>query len=78
MSIGHDVHTTACGDYAIGLGKCGQMGANTIVINATTTNITDTNTDRCFINPIRGVAHGLGVGVMKYNSSTHEVTYSTN
>ena len=27
--------------------------------------------------PIRGVAHGLGVGVLKYDTTTFEITYST-
>tara|TARA_E500000318_G_scaffold48328_1_gene45487 strand:- start:219 stop:536 length:318 start_codon:yes stop_codon:yes gene_type:complete len=30
------------------------------------------------ISNIRGVAHGLGVGVMHFNTSTNEITYSTN
>ena len=30
------------------------------------------------VKDIRGVAHGLGVGVLHYNTSTKEITYSTN
>jgi len=29
------------------------------------------------VKDIRGVAHGLGVGVLHYNTSTKEITYST-
>jgi hypothetical protein len=31
-----------------------------------------------FCANVRGVAHGLGVGVMHYNTGTNEITYSTN
>jgi hypothetical protein len=31
-----------------------------------------------FCTNIRGVAHGLGAGVMHYNTGTNEITYSTN
>ena len=30
------------------------------------------------VKDIRGVAHGLGIGVLHYNSGTKEITYSTN
>ncbi len=52
-----------------------------IFLNANTSSggiqtITGT-TPGLYINPIRGVAHGLGVGVLKYDPLTYEVTYST-
>ena len=31
-----------------------------------------------FCTNIRGIAHGLGAGVMHYNTGTNEITYSTN
>ena len=31
-----------------------------------------------FCANVRGVAHGLGAGVMHYNTGTNEITYSTN
>jgi len=31
----------------------------------------------CFIRPMRGVALGLGVGVVYYNTTTFELQYST-
>lgn len=30
-----------------------------------------------FVEGVRGVAHGLGVGVLHYDTITHEITYST-
>lgn len=30
------------------------------------------------VKDIRGVAHGLGTGVLHYNPTTKEITYSTN
>jgi hypothetical protein len=30
-----------------------------------------------FVNPIRGVAQGIGVNVLFYNPSTFEILYST-
>jgi hypothetical protein len=31
----------------------------------------------CFINPIRGVALGIGVGTVFYDTATFELQYST-
>jgi hypothetical protein len=36
-----------------------------------------TQANSCFIKPIRGVAHGIGVGLTKYDPTTGELTYST-
>ena len=31
-----------------------------------------------YVKPVRGVAHGKGAGVMVYEASTGEISYSTN
>jgi len=31
-----------------------------------------------FCSNVRGVAHGIGAGIMHYNTGTNEITYSTN
>jgi hypothetical protein len=50
---------------------------NQIFINASGTAVNGANGAALYINPIRGVAHGIGVGVMKYDPVLFEVTYST-
>ena len=49
---------------------------NSITLNGTGTAIT-ANQAGLFVAPIRGVAHGIGVGVLKYDTTTFEITYST-
>jgi hypothetical protein len=52
---------------------------NTIVLSAlgSATPLNTNGNFACFIAPIRGAALGIGVGVMKYDPATFEVTYST-
>jgi hypothetical protein len=50
---------------------------NTIVLNGTGGALNPNGTNRFFVNPIRGVAHGIGVGILKYDPTTAEITYST-
>lgn len=49
----------------------------TIAINASASAIIPTSVDALYIKPIRGVAHGAGVGTLRYDPSTGEITYST-
>ena len=68
------------GSYAFAAGyKAGETAQhdNSIILNASGAALNSDGADRCFIKPIRGVAHGLGVGVLKYDPVTSEVTYST-
>ena len=51
--------------------------SNSIVINATGAFLDTTAANSFVVKPIRGIAHGLGVGVMKWDSGTYEITYST-
>ena len=75
VAIGKQVQ--ALKDFNVAIG-------NNIVLNGATgsigigSNIPSVTQTGLFINPIRGVAHGLGVGVLKYDPVTFEVTYSTN
>tara|TARA_R110002153_G_scaffold87603_1_gene216451 strand:- start:5759 stop:6622 length:864 start_codon:yes stop_codon:yes gene_type:complete len=50
---------------------------NQIFINASGAAVNGATASACYITPIRGVAHGIGVGVMKYDPVLFEVTYST-
>ena len=70
------------GNSSVAIGyKAGEsnMSNNSICINASGNALNaDGGAGRCYINPIRGVAHGIGVGRVKWNSTTKEMTYSTN
>lgn len=63
---------------AVGL-RAGQttLDANSIVINATGFDLPTTGASHCHVAPIRGVAHGVGVGLLVYDPATAEITYST-
>ena len=60
------------------------LGTNTIGFESGGGAILEVNTtlqahsSGLFCANVRGVAHGLGVGVMHYNTGTNEITYSTN
>jgi hypothetical protein len=63
---------------AVGL-RAGQtvLDANSIVINATGADLPTTGANQCHVAPIRGVAHGVGVGLLVYDPASGEITYST-
>ena len=69
---GAGVNSIAIGRDAVANGSA----ANSITINASGTAIT-ANQAGLFVNPIRGVAHGIGVGQLIYDPITRELTYST-
>lgn len=50
---------------------------NQIVLNGSGADFDPNSNNGFFVKPVRGVAHGLGVGVMKYDPTTGEITYST-
>lgn len=83
ISIGYQAHETSSagdGDYAINIGYNASATTaydKTIVLNASGTILNPDRASALFINPIRGVAHGLGLGVLHYDTSTKEITYST-
>jgi hypothetical protein len=71
--------TTGQGANAIAIGnKAGinSQTAGSICLNASGLDL-DPNQAGCFIRPIRGVALGLGVGRVFYNTTTFELQYST-
>lgn len=81
VHIGSNAGQMNQGKNAIALGKgAGQTNqpANSIVINASGVELSPNGASGLYVNPIRGFAHGLGQGVLHYNSATCEITYSTN
>jgi hypothetical protein len=83
ICIGTETGKARSGEHSIQIGYRANHNTPTpyqrvIVLNATGTALDSTASDTCKIAPIRGVAHGLGVGVMKYDPATSELTYSTN
>jgi cytoskeletal protein CcmA (bactofilin family) len=58
----------------------GNIPNDCVILNGQGSNfpIAGASTGGFFMKPIRGVAHGLGVGVIKYDTTTFEITYSTN
>jgi len=62
---------------AIGAGAgSANQDNNSIIINASGNDLNSTGSNGLFIKPVRGVAHGLGVGVLHYDPTTGEITYS--
>lgn len=50
--------------------------SNSIALNASGIPL-NPNQSGLFVNPIRGVDHGIGVGILKYDPGSNEITYST-
>ena len=69
---GAGVNSIAIGRDAVANGST----ANSITLNASGTAVT-ANQAGLFVNPIRGVAHGIGVGQLLYDPTSREITYST-
>lgn len=81
VAIGTGAGQTNQGSTSVAIGQNAgrnNQHANSIVINASGLDTNTDGTNRTFIRPIRGVAHGLGVGVLRYDTTTFEITYSTN
>ena len=90
VAIGPSAGNYSQGEYAIAIGhRAGlySQGARSIILNASGQSLSMggwasnpsevTNSDSLYIRPIRGVAHGIGVGRLHYDTTTFEVTYST-
>lgn len=80
IGIGNNAHLSGAGNYSIAIGGgagTANQAANSIIINASGTNVNNTTASSCVIRPIRGVAQGIGVGRLFYDTSTFEVAYST-
>jgi hypothetical protein len=72
-----DVSGSGTNSIAIGRNAVANTStANSITLNGSGTAIT-ANQAGLFVAPIRGVALGLGVGVMYYDATTKEIQYST-
>jgi hypothetical protein len=79
VAIGREAGETSQGANAVAIGYLAGQSSQTggsIALNASGVAL-NPNQVGLFIRPIRGVARGLGVGVLHYDSSTYEVTYST-
>jgi len=80
IAIGQQAGQDNQGANAIAIGElAGQTSqpANSIAICATGSALNPTGASQLHIDPIRGVALGLGVGVLYYDSATKEIQYST-
>lgn len=84
MTFGSGAVAINVGDFAgdasgsnVGIGDISGSVENNIVINATGTPLEATETSACYLAPLRGVAQGLGVGVVFYDPATGELAYST-
>ena len=80
VCIGNSAGSVGLGFNSVAIGTNasptnGSADSICIVGDATTVNPPNSG---LFISPIRGVALGLGVGVMKYDPVSKEVVYSTN
>lgn len=77
VAIGRNAGQTSQGASAIAIGNsAGQTGqhANTVILNATGSALNSAGTSRTYIAPIRNVA---GNGVLQYNATSSEVSYSS-
>jgi hypothetical protein len=79
VAIGNKAGKTSQGSNAVAIGNLAgetSQTAGSIAINASGVAL-DPVVAGFHVKPVRGVAHGLGAGVMKYDSATGEITYST-
>lgn len=78
VSIGAFAGRTGMANNSISIGafagNAGITGANTIIINATGTDLNPTVTDAFYIKPIRNIDSG---NLLYYDSTSGEVSYST-
>jgi hypothetical protein len=83
IAIGTQAGQTTQANNSIAIGPViSNLHSNTIVLNSAGTGISPTplpttQASSFYVNPIRGVAHGIGVGILHYDPSTFEITYST-
>lgn len=79
VAIGVNAGSTNQGADAIAIGGAAGLTSQTagsICLNASGAGLSP-SVAGCFINPIRGVALGIGVGRVFYNTTTFELQYST-
>jgi len=79
VAIGNNAGQAGLGANAIAIGNNACIGSGTagsICLNASGSAL-NSNQTGLFINPIRGVALGIGIGRVFYNSATFELQYST-
>lgn len=80
IAMGAFAGSQSQGSYSIAIGS--QAGSNsqhtnTTILNASGSLLNSDGTNRFYVAPIRGVAAGKGVDMLCYNSTTHEIYYST-
>lgn len=80
ISIGLNAGNLSQGKQSIAIGTntaSNFQPNNQIFINATGGALNGISAGACYIAPLRGLPHGLGVGVVKYDPLSFELTYST-
>jgi len=80
VAIGDQAGELSQGNNAVAIGALAgesNQDNNTIVLNATGSALDTNGTDRLFVKPVRGVAQGVGVGIVIYDPATGELAYST-
>jgi hypothetical protein len=73
-------NTSGMGNNSIAIGYnagADSQVASSICLNASGVAVNPIQSG-CFIRPLRGVAHGIGLGRVFYDTTTFELTYSTN
>jgi len=82
ISMGDGAGNNTQGTNSIAIGKNSatlNQPRNQVMLNASGAVLnTGTLGGDCFINTLKGFAHGLGVGVVKFDPITFELSYSTN
>jgi len=80
VNIGYEAGRNGSGDYNVLIGyKAGYSNNNkhrTIVLNATTSELSADGTDRFFVKPIRAESNLTGLLQLYYNPTTGEITYN--
>ena len=80
VAIGAGAGQSGMGEYAIAIGNLAgnsSQSQKSICLNASDVALDNTAVEGLFIKPIRGVDHRIGIGIMRYDPTTSEVTYST-
>jgi hypothetical protein len=82
IAIGSQAQSAGSGDYAITIGGSSTantfQAANSIILNGTGSSLANTTANSFVVRPLRGLTWGIGAGSLYYNSTTGEISFSTN
>ena len=79
VAVGFEAGQSNQGSNAVAVGYLAgnpSQQTNSIILNASGANLAS-DSQSLYVKPIRGVSHGQPVGVMHYDPSSGEITYST-